>query len=365
MVQSDDRPAHGREPRAHGTDIAGLTAMIEDKTETPEGRSEGRSDGECRRPRRWPSSWLPHPASSPGQAFSGSCSDRRLDRLDRRAGRARRRDDHRFLARQLLQRRLQRRDLLDRHDDGAVPVGVNEVAALHRHAVDVDVDAVVDDMHIGVRRRDRAGQELKTFGDHRNVAHAAVGDGAEAAERLVHVRLHLAPERAVAAVLAVEILDQHDAGTRRGGDVVEIVEALAHIRGVAQAERVLGLDGDGLGETDHRRQVGKGAVEMPDRVAAAAAPRRHHLDQIADGRRVDGSQKVELVPGDRGHRCLPHFRFQSIRLADHARAGAGDHATATMIAMIASMAITTATTNGQPHVSQNRPGTKAPTLPPA
>ena len=60
-----------------------------------------------------------------------------------------------------------------------------------------------------------AGEHLEARRDHRDVADRAVGDDAEAAERLVDVRLHLAPERAVAD-LVVEVLDTAMLG--RGSD---------------------------------------------------------------------------------------------------------------------------------------------------
>ena len=122
-----------------------------------------------------------------------------------------------------------------------------------------------------------------------------------AAERLVHVRLHLAPERAVAGVLAVEVLHHHDAGLRRAGDVVEIVEPLLHVAGLTERDGVLGLEGHGLGEADDRRQLGERAMQVLDGVAGAAALGRDDLDQVAHGRRVDRLQKLELARRRRGH----------------------------------------------------------------
>ena len=41
-------------------------------------------------------------------------------------------------------------DRVDRHHDRAVAVGVNEIAALDCHAGDLDFDAEIDRMHIGM-----------------------------------------------------------------------------------------------------------------------------------------------------------------------------------------------------------------------
>jgi hypothetical protein len=110
----------------------------------------------------------------------------------------------------------------------------------------------------------------------------------------VHVRLHLAPERAVARVFAVEVLDHHDAGPRLGRDIVEILEPPLHVGGVSRRDRVLGLDGDGLGEADHRRKIRERAMQVFDRGAGPAPLRRDDLDQIAHGGRIDRSQELQL-----------------------------------------------------------------------
>ncbi len=196
------------------------------------------------------------------------------------------------LLNQAVERGLQRIDFIDWHDHRAVAIRVNEIAAVRIHAVHAHRNAELLDMHIGVRRCDRAGQHLEAFGDLRDVADRAVGDGAEAAERLVHVGLHLAPERAVARRLVL-VLDHHDARLRQRCDIVEIVESLLHI--ARSADLVAGADRHRLGEADHRRQVRKRTAQMHGGVAGAAALRRDDLDQVADGRRIDRAQKCELL----------------------------------------------------------------------
>ena len=231
---------------------------------------------------------------------------------------------------------------------------------LHRHAVHGHVDAEIDHVDIGVRRHDRAGQHLEARRDHRDVADRAVGDDAEAAQRLVHVRLHLAPERAVADVLAVEVLHDHDAGPRRGRDVVEVIEPLLHVAALTERHRVLGLERHGLGEADHRRQVGERAMQVPDRVAGAAALGRDDLHQVAHGRRVDRLQEFELALGRRRH-CFPFGavanRADTKRLRRDRR---GPRSTPWPRASRRTMAMQA----GQPPAFHARPGRNAPMLPP-
>ena len=102
-----------------------------------------------------------------------------------------------------------------------------------------------------------------------------------------------------------------------GGDVVEIVEPLVHVAGLAERHAVLRPHGDGLGEAHHRRQVGERAVQMPHRVAEAAPLRRDDLKQIADGRRVDRAQEFELRGGDGGHGVPPIVQFRVPGAAQH------------------------------------------------
>src|SRR5947207_1927551 len=155
---------------------------------------------------------------------------RRLDRLNPAAG-ACGRNNPSLGGGELVGRRLHGVDLVDRNHDGAVAIGVNQIAALYSHAGDLDVDAEVDDVHIGVRWHDHGGEHLEAFGDHRDVADRTVSDDAERTQGLVHVRLHLAPERAIAGMRAIEVVHDHDGGLRRARHVVEIVETFLHVPG--------------------------------------------------------------------------------------------------------------------------------------
>src|SRR5262245_7409253 len=93
----------------------------------------------------------------PPLAIAISTRHRGLDGGDIPAG-FRGGDDLGFARRQPLERRLHGVDLVDRDDDRAMAVGMHQIAALNRYAVDVHIDPVVADMNIGMRRHDRAGK---------------------------------------------------------------------------------------------------------------------------------------------------------------------------------------------------------------
>src|ERR1700726_807954 len=96
---------------------------------------------------------------------------------------------------------------IDRDHDRPMLVGVDEIVGAYRHPGDTNLAAKALGMNPGVRRADRAGQCLETRRPLRDVADRAVGNHPEAAERLVHVALNLAPERAIAAVSTVDVMD--------------------------------------------------------------------------------------------------------------------------------------------------------------
>ena len=115
-------------------------------------------------------------------------------------------------------------------------VGVDQIVRLHGHAGDAHLAAKALGMHPRMRRADRAGQRLEARRPLRDVADRAVGDDAEATERLVHVALHLAPERAVADVGTVDVLDHRDARTVAGADIFVIFDAALRLLFGRQAD---------------------------------------------------------------------------------------------------------------------------------
>ena len=171
---------------------------------------------------------------------------------------------------------------------------------MHRHAGDAHLAAPVFGMDPGMRRPDRAGQRLEARRPLRDVADRAVGDDAEAAERLVHVALHLAPERAVADIGAVDILDHGDARTEAGADIFVIGDAALRLLIGWKSGFEHRANGDGAGIADHGRQIRKRADQRLGGVADQAALGRDDFHRIADRRRVVARQRFEDGSRQRG-----------------------------------------------------------------
>src|SRR5437773_1697371 len=101
----------------------------------------------------------------------------------------------------------------DGHD--AVLVEADDVARLDPHPADLDGDAEIDHVDVGVGDGDVRGSERELERAHIvEIADGPVGDHAHAAERAMDVRLHLAPLGALPPRL-VDVVDDDDA---RGGD---------------------------------------------------------------------------------------------------------------------------------------------------
>jgi hypothetical protein len=143
----------------------------------------------------------------------------------------------------------------------------------------------------------------------------AVRDDAEAAERPVHGAVDLAPEAAVADVRAVEVLDDADRRSRPRADVL-VVGGLPVAR--TRVGRARGADRRCAGIADDGRQVGERADQRLDGVAVQAALRGDDLHRVADGRRVEGAQRLEHGIGQRiGHgRSIPVDDVARGRLKD-------------------------------------------------
>src|SRR5215469_358962 len=114
---------------------------------------------------------------------------------------------------------------VQRDDHRTVPVGMDQIVLRYHHAGDAHGFAEFDDVDIGVRRHDRSGEDKKVLRPDVDVAHRAVGDDADAAERLVDVRLDLAPERAEADIGTVDVLHDAQGRMRRGAEAFVISEA--------------------------------------------------------------------------------------------------------------------------------------------
>src|SRR5665213_3990136 len=97
---------------------------------------------------------------------------------------------------------------------------MDDVVGRDDHAGDADRHVHLDDLDMGVRRHHRAGEDEEPRCPLVEVAHRAIGDDAGTAQRLLQVRLHLAPEAADAGIRPVDILHDAEARARRSLDTV-------------------------------------------------------------------------------------------------------------------------------------------------
>ena len=208
---------------------------------------------------------------------------------------------------------------------GAVAVGVDQVVRAHHHAEHVDRAAERDRVHPGVGRRHLAAQHLELGRDRVQVAHAAVGDQALAAERLVDRGLHLAPEAAEADA-RIDVLDDHDLRSGASRDVAVVLEPGLALLGRRQARRQRRADQRRARVADHRRQLRERADQGLGREPERPALRRHQLEGVADGRRVEPAKRLEFGLAQRCFRQDPLLRVQVVpvgadRIADPGRTG--------------------------------------------
>ena len=189
--------------------------------------------------------WIPSTASKTARLLRGA------------ARRARHREYLRLAGGHFARRSRQVAHGRERNHDGAVAIGMDEVAGSYRHARHGNGQVEGLDVREPVRRPDASGQHLEAWCPLRQVADRAVGDEADRAHSAMDRRLHLAPERAVPGLVAVEILDDDQRGLRsRVDEAIVGVAELAHVRQRA-GERLLRADRRGPRVPDHRRRSGK------------------------------------------------------------------------------------------------------------
>ena len=205
-----------------------------------------------------------------------------------------------------------RSDLVLGHHHRAVAVGMDEVAGTDPHAGNVDRPVEGDEVGPDMRGHDRAGKHEEAVRPLGDVAHGAVGDDAAAAEALVDVALHLAPEGAEAGFDAVDVLDHDHARLRPGGDVFVVGKPEGAQVGGACRLFLARADRRGAGIADDRllrhRRDQRRAVE-----AEATPLRGDDLERVADGRGIERGKGGEIGRGR-------HGRFRSL-LVEMGRCG--------------------------------------------
>ena len=168
------------------------------------------------------------------------------------------------------------------------------VARAHDHAGDGHRDRPLDAVDEGVRRPDGAGEHLKSFGAHVEVADRAVGDHAQRAKALVEVRVDLAPPGAVAGA-GIEILDHRDRGMGRLGHVAVIAQSRFPRGLIVASGRMQCANRRRARIADDGRKLGPRTHQRLGRVAESLAVRRQRLECVANGRRVEGAQGLEIL----------------------------------------------------------------------
>src|SRR5712671_5012291 len=172
-------------------------------------------------------------------------------------------------------------------------VGVNEIIRAHRHSGHAYFAAKTFGVNPGVRRPDRTRESLKTWRPLREVADRSVSDDTETAQRLVDRTLNLAPERTIACVRAVDILNHADARTVAGADIFVIGGPPLLLLGGRKPGSDDRADRHRARIADDWRQIGERTNQWLCRVADQAALRRDNLHRIADRRGVVARQRFK------------------------------------------------------------------------
>ena len=184
---------------------------------------------------------------------------------------------------------------LDGNIGDAVLVAVEEVAGPHHETADLDGLADVDQVVVGVGDEDAGGKGVEGHGLHLGeVADAAVGDGADAAERLEDVAVDLAPEGAD-GLGVVHVLDDEHLGAGRRGDMLP---QLGDAGSGLGTRRHAGADDRGGRIRDHGPKAREAALDLRPHEALGAGPQVERLDGVANGGAGDLPERLELLGGE-------------------------------------------------------------------
>src|SRR5713101_998913 len=176
---------------------------------------------------------------------------------------------------------------LPRDQQDAVLVGVDQVAGADQQPTDNHRPAGSLHPHVGMRHARPAGEELEAHGVRLfQVADAAVGDAAGAAQGSEYGGVHLAPERATTR-LFVHVLHHHHA---RLGNF-----AYMPIESSLVAVRLTSARADGRGRriSHQRPELREDPPDVHLHVALVPRPDREGLDGIAQGGRVEGLERLQ------------------------------------------------------------------------
>src|SRR5262249_49137631 len=145
----------------------------------------------------------------------------------------------------------------DGHD--AVLIEVDDVAGLDPHAADLDGNAEVHHVDVGVRDGDVRGGKLELERAHLvEIADGSVGHDADTAKRRGDIRLRPPPLGALPARL-VDVVDDDDS---RGGDAHDEVPPAVEARAMTVDGAVLGADHARGGVSHEGAQLGEEPADL-------------------------------------------------------------------------------------------------------
>ena len=178
--------------------------------------------------------------------------------------------------------------MLDWNSNRAVLVGVDQITGTHFHTVDDDGLVEVLWESESVRHGDAAGKKMEADGtDFIEVAHGAVGQDPDTAERAMYVGVNLAPQGATGRL--VEILDHNHARRWNAGDVIPIGFERGRI-----LRRLSGTNPDRDSVAEHDAEVGKHGLHGATSEAVHAAADAEEFDSVGDGGRIGDAEEREI-----------------------------------------------------------------------
>jgi hypothetical protein len=181
----------------------------------------------------------------------------------------------------------------------AVFVCVDELAGLDFAAEDFDLDVPTNGRRVGMADTEAFGEGFETGVVHFiEIADAAIGYGADAAEGFVRVAVYLAPEGAD-DVGFIKVLHDDYFGAGDAGDVTAVIEPGV---GILFVRCVAGFDNDGDGVADHRTHVRHevaGLFEVES--IAGGVVFRDLFPAVVDGGSVPAFELEKIGMGQRLH----------------------------------------------------------------
>ncbi len=167
-------------------------------------------------------------------------------------------------------------------------IGVNQIVVGCLHAVKRHWPPEIHHVDERMGRIHHPGQHLKVCLRVGEVADTAIGDHTQAAEPIVNIGVHFAPEGTIARSI-IKVFDENDRRLRAAFlDVPVIVDHVGRL-----TRLVLRPNTRSARITYDRRERGPCAEKGSDVVAMAATRWFYHLKGITNGRRIECSECIK------------------------------------------------------------------------